>query len=73
VQDSGAHTLPPLHCGRVLVKGPLTQIGFAHYSLRRAIELAGLTDPAREIREIFHSFEAPESDGNMTELQMAIE
>jgi hypothetical protein len=55
-----------------MVKGPLTQLGFAHYSLRLAIEQLGLPDPAREIREIYHYYEAPESDGNITELQIAL-
>lgn len=69
---AGVRVLSPIRCARVLVKGPLTQLGFAHYSLRRAAALAGLIDLVVELREIYHYYEAPASDGNITELQLAV-
>lgn len=73
LDDHGPDRLLPIRAARALVKGPLTQLGFAHYSLRRAVEQAGLGDPAREVREIYHYYEAPGSDGNIVELQMAFD
>lgn len=64
--------LPALRCASAMVKGPLPQLGFAHYSLRHWLEGEGIPDPAIELREIFHYFEGVVSDANITEIQIAI-
>jgi hypothetical protein len=72
--DSALRTisLPEFRCGSVMVKGPLTQLGFAHYSLRLFLDQAGYRNIGTEAREIYHYYEAAESDGNVTELQIEL-
>ena len=64
--------LAPFKCAAVIVKGAYTQMGFAHYILRHNAEQAGLADAVRQVREIYHYQEAPDSDANITELQLEI-
>ncbi|MDR3708653.1 MAG: ankyrin repeat domain-containing protein [Capsulimonadaceae bacterium] len=65
--------VPSIACASVLVKGPLTQLGFAHYALRHWLSTAGIADPARELREVYHYYEGAASDANVTEIQLALE
>jgi hypothetical protein len=64
--DAGA--LPSFRCAAVFIKGPFTQLGFAHYSLRHWVATAGLVDAGVRLREVYHYVEAPESDANIVEL-----
>jgi hypothetical protein len=54
-------------------RGPYGQMGYAHALLREMIARAGLTDAAREIREEYVYWEAPESDANIVAIKIAIE
>jgi len=54
-------------------RGPYSQLGYAHALLREMIARTGLTDVAREIREVFVYREAPESDANIVAVKIAID
>ena len=57
----------------VVLRGPLNQVGYAHWTLRDCARDRSLRDPARQLREVYHYFEHPQSDANVTEIQMEVD
>jgi hypothetical protein len=64
--------IPAARYASVLVRGSLSQLGYAHYELRRFMNAAGMIDKASRSLEIYHYFEDEKSDMNITELAIEV-
>jgi hypothetical protein len=62
---------PSQKIASTLVRGAMSQLGFAHYELRRLMDDQRIKR-AGDAMEIFHYFESPTSDHNITEIAFVI-